>query len=394
MRRTRSLLLCCAVAVACSGTGATSTTVEADPDASAEIDAGSAGEDVIATPASDLGSVVGRDATGFVDLWTPVGRDATTPTTDRGPAPVVDATTPTDDRGPGPSADSGTPSPGPGARPTVGQMIRRVVHGRAYQNHGWTIDHETPEAVGRALASLRPTYVSGLLRIASDETLSAEQIRDFNTIRRLVRDSSPDCQFDVVLNAQQYETPAALLRKMEAINDAVHPDAWFFDFYYDAYINGYRNPLDRAVGWAHDHRQYIGGNTTRDDNVPHSDFAALSPVSHAGMMADGELDLKRDEIQRLHARGYPVLMHINNDPQFAPTTESCYFMGLSGIARYDWDYARRVRWITERVHDQSDWHFHFMYPVFFPECPLRHSYDALRDGMMMAVFVDLMRHFN
>lgn len=288
-----------------------------------------------------------------------------------------------------PAVDVGRPP-----RPTLGQMLRRVVHARAYQNHRWTIDHESPESVGRALASLRPTYVSGLLRIASDEAVSAEQARDFDTIRRIVWASSPECQFDVVLNGQQYETPAALRRRLETVDDAVRPDAWFFDFFYDAYTSGYRNPLDQAVDWAHEHRQYIGGNTTQSDSVPRSDFAALSPVSHAGMVADGELDLKRDDIQRLHARGFAVLMHINNDPQFAPTTESCYFMGESGIARYDWGYDRRARWVGERARDQADWHFRFMYPVFFPECPIWHTYNAPRDRDMMSVFDDLARRYN
>ncbi|MDO9017153.1 MAG: hypothetical protein Q8S73_12280 [Deltaproteobacteria bacterium] len=46
------------------------------------------------------------------------------------------------------------------------------------------------------------------------------------------------------------------------------------------------------------------------------------------------------------------------------------------------------------ARDQSDWHFHFMYPVYFPECPIWHSYNAPRDGMMMDVFADLVRRFN
>lgn len=346
--------------------------------------------DDVSASADDAGSASGTDATA--------GLDAPSAATDLGRPAVADApvvadapTTATDLGGPvaadvpAPPADVDLTPPSGSGRPmrlSIPQMMRRVVHARAFQHLRWTIDHETPEVVGRALASLRPTYVSGLVRLANDETLSADQVRDFNTIRRLVREASPSCQFDVVLNAQQYETPAAL-----------HPDAWFFDFYYSAYTHGYRNPLDQAVEWSHDNRQYIGGNTTGDDNVPRSDFAALSPVSHAGMVADGTLDLKRDEILRLHRRGFPVLMHINNDPHFAPTTESCYFMGVSNT-RHDWGYNRRVEWITERVRDQSEWHFHFMYPVFFPECPIWHSYDALRDGMMMSVFVDLMRRFN
>lgn len=309
------------------------------------------------------------------DAGAPVGRDATVATDV--PSPV----------------DSGG-TPEPTRRPSFFQMQRRIVHARAYQNHEWTISGETPESVGRALARLQPTYVSGLLRIASDETLSAAQIADFNTIRALVRAASPDCQFDVVLNGQQYPTPNAMRDQMQRIEDAVHPDAWFFDFYYEAYAGMYRAPLAAAVTWAHAHREYIGGNTMGANHVPDSDFEALSPVSRAGRVADGDLDLRQDDIARLHDRGVPVLLHINNDPQFAPTTESCYFMGRSGIERYDWGYNRRVQWITSRAEDQSSWHFHFMYPVFFPECPLRVSYNAPRDGMMMSEFVALMRRYN
>lgn len=365
------LLGCLAVMVACTEAAAPSPAMT-PPDVAASADA----SDPLDAPADAL---VASDATVTPDA--PVTSDL--PVTPDAPPPGLDAA----------PAPPDTPRPDP-ARPTVRQMLRRVVHARAVQNLRWTIDRETPESVGRALASLRPTYVSGLLRVAGDDTLSPEHVRDFNTIRRIVRDASPDCQFDVVLNGQHYDTPAALRRKMESLTEAVHPDAWFFDFFYSAYLDGYRNPLDEGVAWAHEHRQYIGGNTTGDDSVPRSDFAALSPVSHAGMVADGELDLKREEIQRLHGRGFPVLMHINNDPQFAPTTESCYFMGASGRARLDWSHDRRVRWITERAGDQEAWHFRFMYPVFFPECPIWHTYNAPRDGNMMDVFADLVRRFN
>ena len=390
MRRSMFRLLGFAAVIAgCGGEAAAPSTTE--PDASAAEDAGGAGE---------------RDAAGDLDAHTAAG-DLGRPTATDAPPPTIDPGRPAAPDVPAagdlgraldaPAPDAGTPvAPAPIRRvhPPIGQVMRRVVHARAFQHLRWTIDHETPEAVGRALASLRPTYVSGLVRVANDEMLSPAQVRNFDTIRRIVREASPECVFDVVLNGQQYETPAAMRNKMRAVDEALGPDAWFFDFFYSAYTHGFRNPLDASVEWAHEHRQYIGGNTTGDQSVPRSDFAALSPVSHAGMVADGTLDLKRDEILRLHQRGFPVLMHINNDPHFAPTTESCYFMGASGIARFDWGYHRRVQWITERARDQSDWHFHFMYPVYFPECPIWHSYNAPRDGMMMDVFADLVRRFN
>ncbi len=369
--RSIGLTVCIAIASACSAPDAPSPAAPG-PDAGAPDDV-----------------AVALDVAAVSDV--PPPPDRSVPAADA-PAPPRDTPAVAPDAAP--AMDAAPTTPPSGGRPTVRQMLRRVVHARAFQALRWTVDRETPESVGRALASLRPTYVSGLVRLASDETLSDAQRRDFETIRRIVRETSPDCQFDVVLNGQQYETPAAMRRKLEAVNDALRPDAWFFDFFFDAYRNGYANPLDAAVAWAHDHRQYVGGNTTRDDNVPRSDFAALSPVSHAGMVADGELDLKRDEIDRLHRRGFPVLMHINNDPHFAPTTESCYFMGESGIARFDWDRARRARWITERAADQESWNFRFMYPVFFPECPIWHTYNAPRDGDMMDVFAGLVRRFN
>ena len=372
MRLTKiGLTVCIAIASACSGSDAPSPAAPG-PDASAP---------------GDVVAVV--DVAPVDDVAAPPDRDASTADS---PTPPRDVPVAAPDVGP--VMDAGPTTPPSGGRPTVRQMLRRVVHARAFQALRWTVDRETPESVGRALASLRPTYVSGLVRLSSDEMLSDAQRRDFETIRRIVREASPDCQFDVVLNGHQYETPAAMRRKLEAVNDALRPDAWFFDFFFDAYTTGYANPLDAAVAWAHDHHEYIGGNTTGDDSVPRSDYAALSPVSHAGMVADGELDLKRAEIDRLHRRGFPVVMHINNDPQLAPTTESCYFMGESGIARFDWDRARRARWIGERAADQDSWNFRFMYPVFFPECPLWHTYNATRDGDMMAVFTDLVRRFN
>ena len=156
-------------------------------------------------------------------------------------------------------------------------------------------------------------------------------------------------------------------RKLEAVNDALRPDAWFFDFFFGR--TPPTNPLD-AVAWA---IAYIGGNTTEPTACPLRTNPPLSPVSpRRGHGGRRRLDLKRAEIDRLHRRGFPVVMHISNDPQLAPPV-----LLLHGRERHrvpsTGTAPARARWIGERAADRDSMELPVHVPGVLPRCLLWHT---------------------
>ncbi|NUO49187.1 MAG: hypothetical protein HOV80_10065, partial [Polyangiaceae bacterium] len=104
------------------------------------------------------------------------------------------------------------------------ETFRRVVIGRIYQHEDWTLPSadsyqfdKYPDLRARRIAyvcdtlvKLRPTYVSGLLRLDADEELSAEQKAVYKGIVHCVKkkvDTHP-VRFDIVLNAKHYTEDA------------------------------------------------------------------------------------------------------------------------------------------------------------------------------------------
>jgi hypothetical protein len=213
--------------------------------------------------------------------------------------------------------------------------------------------------------------------------------------------------FDVVLNARDYDDQPglsaadAVRRDMDAIRTHLHPEIWFFDYYQPAsdQMDGSRDAVRAAIEDAHLHGEYVGGNTWGASIPDGSDFAAmpdmLNQAPDTSMLASSLLVVKEDWIATLRQRSVPVIVHVNNDPQYAPDTESCYFMGQCHAEtsddgdtcvhpEYDFSRSQRGHYIELRAAQQDQIGFHFMYPVFFPLCPAGVSYDATTDGDMMA----------
>lgn len=304
--------------------------------------------------------------------------------------------------------------------------FRSVVHGRMIQ-HGhpmqpdtWTLDGETPDTVAQAIGSLHPRYVSGLIRLGPgvaatlDDTHWQNYRAAFDQVRNVVHTTHPDALFDVVLNAQDYNNieggPTAsqqLLADMALIRTHLAPQVWFFDFYQPAMndTDGSKEAVRAAIDDAHAHGEYIGGNTWNEGVPDGSDFVAMPDFLAANpsvsMLARTLLEVKADAIAAIRRRSVPVLLHINNDPQLGPDTESCYWMGQCRAAESsfphtcnhpDWDFSRaqRTQYLEIRAGEQSQLGYHFMYPVFFPICPVGISYAAPRDGDMMNTLRRLM----
>ncbi|MHB8567563.1 MAG: hypothetical protein ACYC7D_13865 [Nitrososphaerales archaeon] len=260
----------------------------------------------------------------------------------------------------------------------IDAILKRIVLGRMYQQGSWVLPGETPTSVGQAIAKLDPTYVSGLIRLASTDTLSAQQIADYNTVRNIVLQTSPNAKFDVVLNANQYSSSQQIVSQMQAINSKIHVDIWFFDFFNVGYKSS-PDTIEAAISYAHGQGQLISGNDFGDQVPPGSDFATIT---------DNNFVLDLSQISSIKSTyGIPVVVHLNNNPQNGPSTESCVFIT-------DYSTAQRQSYVTQLAQGQASGGYLFMYDVFFPQCPVGTAYDATQDGSMYQTIQNLMSTYN
>ncbi len=260
--------------------------------------------------------------------------------------------------------------PGPQSFPPA---MSRVVHTRVYHTRFSTVRNSNAHRIGRSLASLRPTWVTGLLRYARNQFPTHAEARAWRRIRAIVHRQSPTAQFDVVLNADQYRTPAAVTRTMRRLNAKLGNEGWFFDFFSTA-AKKHPKMVRAAIAWAHTNGQWIGGNVfgiLRQRAFPvNADFLSVQ---------DDGFQIKLRAVRRLTHKT-EVLYHLNNDPD-DKASGGCRFMKSMNTRR-------RRKLIRQRAAAQHKFGFRVSYPVLYPECirPSPHgpgdflaSYNAFRD---------------
>ncbi len=135
----------------------------------------------------------------------------------------------------------------------------RIISARVWHTRISTVAHTNSRRIGRSIASLHPTWVTGLLRYARNQYPHRDEVRAWHQIRRIVRTASPGAQFDVVLNAMQYRTPRAIRMMMRRLRAKLNNDGWFLDFYSQGFRKHPRM-IRAAINSAHGHGEWIGGN--------------------------------------------------------------------------------------------------------------------------------------
>lgn len=262
----------------------------------------------------------------------------------------------------------------------------RIAFARMYQDEQFTAKRESPASIGAALASLRPTYVSTLLRYSAGEKVRPRQIRAWNTVVEAVRAANPTAQFSVELNALEYPTAAKVRRMMDRVRTAVDNDGWLFDFYTPA---ARRKPkvMAAAVAYAHANGEFLGGNAfgiARNPRIPAgTDYIAVQ---------DFDFQINLAAVRKL-AQRVRVFFHLGNSPNLADS-DGCQFIE-------DYTTAKRVAYLRKRAAGQAANNYRFAYPVFFPECERNRgqrnatifTYNATRDGPMMGTIGQLMDQY-
>ena len=253
---------------------------------------------------------------------------------------------------------------------------------RIFQAGGWTVPGQTPDTVAAALAKLRPSSLSSLIRYEAGERVRDEEVAAWNKIRDAVHAEVPDAQFGIEINALEYKTAAEIEQRLEGIRKNLDNDGWLLDFYTPA-AKVHPEVMEAAVQDAHEHGEWIGGNAFGIAGTP-----PIPPGTDFLAVQDFRLKLDVADVRRLADR-ITTYFHLGNSPALKGSS-GCQFMR-------DLTTAQRERYVTLRASEQTKGDFRMSYPVLFPECLLPRkgkevlvSYDALTDGDMISVIERLM----
>ena len=259
-------------------------------------------------------------------------------------------------------------------------LFQRIIQARLYHNGNWTLPDasQTPVTVGRTLASLRPSFVTGLLRVTDHGDLSHAEEEAFLAIRSAVQASSKYCRFDVVLNVGDERSADLIVRHLKEITVRLHPDAWTF---YISPDNTSVNPdvLEEGIAAAHAAGQMVGYDGPLSLVPEGIDYLVIRAW---------DLKVNKRQIDLLKAnRHVPLIVEIpttfGNQP---PPEVDSYVNELSS--------QDRAASLTLLAENQNAWGYRFAYPVFYPLCPAKHAFDATKDSILMVTIRSLLARFN
>ena len=259
-------------------------------------------------------------------------------------------------------------------------IFQRIVQARLFQSGTWTLadNSQTTMTAARTLASLQPTFISGLLRLPDHGELSDAEAEAYASVRATVLASSKTCRFDVLINAGEEQSPEIFVQRIKEFNVRIHPDSWTF----------YVSPETRAISpevfvegiaEAHAEGQMVGYDGPLSLIPEGVDFIVIRAwnfkVNHE------EIDLLRAK-QRV-----PLIVELPTT--FGNKEYSEVIAYVEEMGSQD-----RVSRITELAENQYSWGYRFAYPIFYPLYPARHAFDATKDNILLVSIRALLSRFN
>ena len=288
------------------------------------------------------------------------------------------------------AAGKGQPAPTPGMTPggvinhplnsQTKAIFQRVLQARLYHAGAWTLagSSQTPATVARTILSLRPSFVTGIVRLPDRGDLSNAEIEGFDTIRTAFHAAEKPCRFDVVINAGQERSADSFIRRMKEFNTRLHPDAWTFEVDPEAESLS-PEVFEEGIAQAHANGQMVGYD---------------GPLS---MVPDGvdyivvrawDLKVNVQEIEHLRAKHRVPLIVVlpGTDGGQAPPEVIKYVEKLGT--------AGRSELLTELARQQTPLGYHLAYPVFYPIHPAHHAFDSTKDTILLVTIRALTARFN
>jgi len=259
-------------------------------------------------------------------------------------------------------------------------LFMRVIQARLFHNGNWTLgdSSQTPVTVARTIASLHPSFVTGLLRIVDHGALSQREEEAFYTIRSAVQASSKGCRFDVVLNASEERSGELIIRHMKEITTRIHPDAWTL---YVTPDDTMVNPevFEEGIAAAHAAGQMVGYDGPLSLVPEGIDYLVVRAW---------DLKVSRHQIDLLKAsKRIPLIVELPTTFGVQPSSEVTSY--VNELSSED-----RATLLTSLAVNQGAWGYRFAYPVFYPLCPAKRAFDATKDPILMVTIRSLMARLN
>jgi len=259
-------------------------------------------------------------------------------------------------------------------------LFLRVVQARLYHNGNWTLGDpsQTPVTVARTIASLHPSFVTGLIRIVDHGVLSHSEEEAYSSVRSAVQSSSKGCRFDVVLNVSEERSGDQIIRHMNEIATRIHPDAWTYYVAPDAVAV---NPevFAQGIAAAHAAGQMVGYDGPLSLVPEGIDYLVVRAW---------ELRVSRRQIELLKAsKRIPLIVELPTTFGAQPPPEVSSY--VNELRSQD-----RAATLSTLAENQTPWGYRFAYPVFYPLCPAKHAFDATKDTILMVTIRALLARFN
>jgi len=259
-------------------------------------------------------------------------------------------------------------------------LFMRVIQARLFHNGNWTLgdSSQTPVTVARTIASLHPSFVTGLLRIADHGDLSHAEEEAFLTIRSAVQASSKACRFDVVLNAGDERSADLIVRHLRELTIRIHPDAWTFYVSPDATSV---NPevFAEGIAAAHAAGQMVGYDGPLSLVPEGIDYLVVRAWN---------MKVSKRQIDLLKASKHiPLIVEVPTTFGNQPPPEVSSYVN-------EFSPQDRAASLTALAESQNVWGYHFAYPVFYPLFPAKQVFDATKDPILMVTIRSLVARFN
>lgn len=259
-------------------------------------------------------------------------------------------------------------------------IFLRVIQARLFQQGSWTLadSSQTPVTAARTIASLRPSFVTGLLRVSDRGIPGNAEVEAFNTVRNAVIATDKACRFDVVLNIGEEKAGETVVRRMKEISTLLHHDAWTF---YVAPEDVFVNPevFEDVIAYAHSKGQMVGYDGPLSLIPEGIDYIVVRAW---------DLKVSRAQIERLKSKQrVPLLVEIPTTFGTKPNPDCTDYVTKMTTAQ-------RSAVLTRLAEDQEDWGYRFAYPVFYPVEPNKHSFDATKESILMVTIRALLARFD
>jgi hypothetical protein len=259
-------------------------------------------------------------------------------------------------------------------------IFQRVIQARIFHAGDWTLkgSAHTPVTVGRTLASLQPSFLTGILRISNEGTLSQVEAEAYQVIRKAVLASSKACRFDVVMNTRGVDSGEEMARRIREISGRIHPDAWTF------YVPPTTDTIvpsvfAQGIATAHQLGEMVGYDGPLSLIPEGADFIVVRAW---------DLTVNRKTVDLLRTQHHlPVIVELPTILGEQPSRS---------VVRYtdQMKSAERARLLSSLAENQNSWGYHFAYPVFYPLHPGRTAFDSTKDGTLLVTIRALMARFN